>query len=69
MVGLCASPSSSGRSLLLLLPMLLEDTGRLPLAFPEMEIVSLGGVPTVSEPCEEGDERLAERVRLGGGMC
>lgn len=54
---------------MLLLPMLLEDAGRLPLAFPEMEIVSLGGVPTVSEPCEEGDERLAERVRLGGGMC
>ncbi len=43
--------------------MLLDEAGRFPLAFELKEMVSLGGVPTVSEPWEEGEERLAERVR------
>ena len=45
------------------LVMLLEEAGRFPLAFELKEMVSLGGVPTVSEPCEDGEERLAGRLR------
>ena len=45
------------------LSVLLEDAGRLPLPLAEREIVSFGGVPTVSEPCEDGEERLADKVR------
>lgn len=49
--------------------MLFTEAGRLPFPFELKEMVSLGGVPTVSEPCEEGEERAAERARWGGGMC
>ena len=71
MLGLWASPSSSCRGRLLRpsFVMLLDEAGRLPLRLELKEMVSLGGVPMVSEPCEEGDERLAEMVRWGGGIC
>ena len=51
-LGLCASASSSWRERLLRPSpvMLLEDAGRLPLALELKEMVSLGGVPMVSEP-------------------
>ena len=68
--GLWASPSSSCRGRLLRsFVMLLEEAGRLPLGLPLKEMVSLGGEPMVSEPCDEGEERLAESVRCGGGIC
>ena len=51
------------------LVMLFDEAGRLPLTLELKEMVSFGGVPMVSEPCDEGEERLAEMVRWGGGIC
>lgn len=68
--GLCASPSSSFRALFRLSVLPKAEAGRLPLRFGGVgnAIASTGGVPRVSEPCDEGDDRLVGKARCCGGM-
>jgi hypothetical protein len=59
--GLWASDSSSFRDFFLLstVPLDIEDAGRFPFTFADDDdgyMCSVGGVPSVSEPCDEGDE-------------
>lgn len=57
-VGLCDSDASSFRGFFLLSPFEMDDAGRFPLRFDDDEgyMCSVGGVPRVSEPWEEGEE-------------
>lgn len=53
-------PSPSSCLVFFRLSSVIEDEGRLPLTLvPCSEYCSIGGVPMVSEPCEDGEERLA----------
>ena len=66
------SPSSSFRDFFRL-SSVMEDEGRLPFTFmPWREYCSIGGVPMASDPCEDGDDRLAVMRcwgTMGGGGC
>lgn len=64
--GLAPSVGSSVRGLFLLVSPgpLAREGGRFPIASGgEKDIFSVGGVPMVSDPCEDGDERLFGRER------